>query len=74
MCQDFVPNHMHSLWVLVIVPKHVTEDCPDLLKKWEEKKAHCNMVTTEPHGNQKKDEEVDVWGDNPRWRKDMNGL
>jgi hypothetical protein len=32
-----------------------------LLKKWEEKKAHCNMVTIETCGNQKKDEEVDVW-------------
>jgi hypothetical protein len=31
-----------------------------LLKKWKEKKAHLNMVTTEPHGNQKKDKEVDL--------------
>jgi hypothetical protein len=31
-----------------------------LLKKWEEKKEHYNMVTAKPHMNQKKDEEVDV--------------
>jgi hypothetical protein len=37
--------------------KHVIEDFVDLLKKWEEKKAHCN---TEPHKNQNKDEEVDM--------------
>jgi hypothetical protein len=32
-----------------------------LLKKWEEKKTHCNMVITELHRNQNKDEEDDVW-------------
>lgn len=40
-------------------PKHVTEDCLILVKKWEEKKIHCNMVHAEPHIN-KKDAEVDV--------------
>jgi len=35
-------------------PEHVTEDCPNLLKKWEKKKEHFNMVTVEPHKNQKK--------------------
>jgi hypothetical protein len=29
-------------------PEHVTEDCPDLLKKWEDKKTNCNMVHAEP--------------------------
>jgi hypothetical protein len=42
--------------------EHVTEDCLDLLKEWEEKKAYCNMVTVELHGNRKKDDEVDVRG------------
>jgi hypothetical protein len=40
--------------------EHVTKDYPDLLKKWEEKKMHCNMVHVEPCKNKKKDEEVDV--------------
>jgi hypothetical protein len=40
--------------------KHVTEDFPDLLGKWEEKKAHCNMVIVEPHKDQNPKEEVDV--------------
>jgi hypothetical protein len=42
-------------------PEHVTEDCPDLLKKWEDKKTNCNMVHAEPCKNKKKNEEVDVW-------------
>jgi hypothetical protein len=33
----------------------------NLLKKWEDKKAHNNMVTKEPLGNKMKDEEADVW-------------
>jgi hypothetical protein len=40
---------------------HATKEYLNLLKKWEEKKAHCNMVTAEPHENQKKNEEFDVW-------------
>ena len=28
--------------------EHVTKDCPDLLKKWEDKKGNCNMVHIEP--------------------------
>jgi hypothetical protein len=27
--------------------EHATEYFPNLLKKWEEKKAHCNMVTAQ---------------------------
>jgi hypothetical protein len=42
------------------VPTHVTKECPNLLQKWEEKKTHCNMVTTEPHRKNKKNDEVDV--------------
>jgi hypothetical protein len=48
MCQGFVPNHMLFVGI-VYSPEHVIEDCPDLLKKWEEKKTHCNMVHAEPH-------------------------
>jgi hypothetical protein len=56
--------------------EHVTKDYPDLLKKWEEKKTHCNMVTTEPHTNKKKDDEVDVWviicgGEKIGWNSSM---
>jgi hypothetical protein len=42
-------------------PKHVIEDYPELLKKWEDKKSSCNMVHVEPCKNKKKNEEVDVW-------------
>jgi hypothetical protein len=31
------------------------------LKKWEEKKAHFNMVHVDPHRNKNIDEEGDVW-------------
>jgi hypothetical protein len=55
MYQGFAPNHA------CFVPNHVTEECPNLLKKWEEKKTHCNMVHADPHKNKKKNEEVDVW-------------
>jgi hypothetical protein len=41
--------------------ENVTEDCLDLLKKWEDKKTNCNMVHAEPHKNKKKNEEADVW-------------
>ena len=40
-------------------PKHVIEDYHELVKKWEEKKMHCNMVHAEPCKSKKKDEEVD---------------
>jgi hypothetical protein len=50
----------HVLCAYCYSPEHVIEDCPDLLKKWEENKMHCNMVHVEPRGNKKKDEEVDV--------------
>jgi hypothetical protein len=40
--------------------EHVIEDCLDLVKKWEEKNMHCNMVHAEPRKNKKKYEEVDV--------------
>jgi hypothetical protein len=40
--------------------EHVIEYFPNLLKKWEETKAHCNMVIAMSCGNQKKDEKVDV--------------
>jgi len=39
--------------------EHVIEECPNLLKKWEETKTHCNMVHVEFCKNKKKDEEVD---------------
>jgi hypothetical protein len=42
-------------------PEHAIEDCPNLLKKCEEKKRHCNMVHVEPCKNKKKDKEVEVW-------------
>jgi hypothetical protein len=42
-------------------PEHVTEDFPDLLKKWEDKKGNCNMVHVEPCKNQKKKGEVNIW-------------
>jgi hypothetical protein len=35
-------------------PEHKTEDCPKLIKKWEEKRRRVNMVTIE----QRKHEEV----------------
>jgi hypothetical protein len=41
-------------------PEHVTEDCPNLLNKWEEKNTNCNMVHAEPCKNKKKNEEADV--------------
>jgi hypothetical protein len=44
----------------IVSTKYVIEEFPDLLKKWEEKKEHYNMVTADMCGNQKKDEEVDV--------------
>jgi hypothetical protein len=40
--------------------EHVIEDYPDLVKKWEENKTHCNMVHAEPRKNNKNDEEVYV--------------
>jgi hypothetical protein len=48
------------VWILHS-PNHVTKDCHDLPKKWEDKEAHCNMVTIELCENHKKDDEVDVW-------------
>jgi hypothetical protein len=48
----------HALCGYCYIP--VTGDYPDLLKKWEEKKTHYNMVTAEPKMNKKKDDEVDV--------------
>jgi hypothetical protein len=42
-------------------PKHVTEDFLYLVKKWEEKKMHCNMVHADPCENKKKGEEVNIW-------------
>jgi hypothetical protein len=51
----------HTLYRYFYSTEHVTEDCRDLLKKWEERKAHYNMVTTKPRRNQMKDEEVNVW-------------
>jgi hypothetical protein len=38
--------------------EHVTKDFPKLLKKWEKKKTHCNMMTVEPCGNNKNDGEA----------------
>jgi hypothetical protein len=43
MYQGFVPNHMCFVHT-DIVHEHVIKDCPDLVKKWEEKKTHFNMV------------------------------
>jgi len=40
--------------------EHVIEYFPNFLKKWEEKKAHCNIVATKSCGNQNKDVEADV--------------
>jgi hypothetical protein len=40
---------------------HVTKDCLELLKKWEEKKEHYNIMKLESCMNKNKDEEVDVW-------------
>jgi hypothetical protein len=40
--------------------EHVTEDYPNLLKKWEDKKTNYNMVHVEPHKNKNKNEEADV--------------
>jgi hypothetical protein len=54
-------NKLCALCGYIYSIEHATKDCPNLLKKWEEKKAHCNMVTMDPHGNQKKDQETDVW-------------
>ena len=59
MCRYFVPKK-HALCGYYCRTKYVTEEFPDLLKKWEEKKEHYNMVTADMCGNQKKDEEVDV--------------
>ena len=39
---------------------HVMEDFPELVAKWEEKTDHYNMVTSEPHEEQKLKEEIDV--------------
>jgi hypothetical protein len=44
------------------------------LKKWEENRAHCNMVHGEPCENKKKDEEVDVRGDKLRRIEYRNGI
>jgi hypothetical protein len=41
-------------------PKHLIEDFPYLLKKWEEKKGNCNMVHVEPHKNHKKKGEGNI--------------
>jgi hypothetical protein len=30
------------------------------VKKWEEKKTHCNIVHVEPRRKKKNDEEIDV--------------
>jgi hypothetical protein len=51
----------HALCGFCCSIEYVTEEFPDLMKKWEEKKEHYNMEIGEMHGNQKKDEEVDVW-------------
>ena len=42
-------------------PEHVMKDCPDLLKMREEKNTNCNMVHVDPHKNNNKNEEVDIW-------------
>jgi len=41
-------------------PEHVTKDCTELLKKWEDKKANCSTVHENPWKNKKKNEEFDV--------------
>jgi hypothetical protein len=41
--------------------EHVTEDCHDLLKKWEEKKTNCNIAHVKSCKKKKKNEEVDMW-------------
>jgi hypothetical protein len=41
--------------------EHAIEYFPYLMEKCEEKKAQCNMVTTEQHIDQNKDEEDDLW-------------
>jgi hypothetical protein len=53
-----LPSHMYFVGISTT---HITsrEDCLDLLEKWEEKKGHCNMVTTDPRGYQNP-KEVDV--------------
>jgi len=51
---------LHPLYGYFYNTKHAIEDFLDLLKKWEEKKVHCNMVTAKSCGNQNKYEEVDV--------------
>jgi hypothetical protein len=52
MCRDFVLNPVCSLWVLSQY-RACQRIFSDLLAKWEEKKAHCNMVTMEPRRDQK---------------------
>jgi hypothetical protein len=41
-------------------PEHVTEDCPEILKKWEVKNTNCNMVHIETCKIKKKNEEAGV--------------
>jgi hypothetical protein len=49
-----LPGYFHNV-------DHVSKDFPKLLKKWEEKIGHLNMVTTKPCEYQNPKEEVDVW-------------
>jgi hypothetical protein len=54
-------------------PKHVTEDCPDLLKKWEDKKGNCNMVHVEPCKKLEEEGRRKHPGSNP-WRGEDRGI
>jgi hypothetical protein len=60
MCHDFVPNHMLSMGTITST-EHVTKYCPDLLEKWEEKKAHLQYGDCGVVENRRQEEEVDVW-------------
>jgi len=41
-------------------PEHVTDDSPELLKKWDEKKTDCNMVHPESCKIKKNNEDTDI--------------
>jgi hypothetical protein len=49
------------LYAYLYKPEHVTEDCPNLLKKWEDKKTNYNMVHDELRKNKKNNEVFDIW-------------
>jgi hypothetical protein len=50
------------IYAYLYSPKHVSKDCPNLLKKWEDKKGPTVTWFMPSHARtMKKNEEADIW-------------